>query len=164
MAAVTLRHSTPSASCRVRKQRKPAQTCVNTAQTFSCLRTICANMRKHAQTCVNLRQCLRRWLFPQTKCPLRKPAQTLRKHCANIAQTCANLPLRKHCANIAQTLRKHCANIAQTLRKHCGNIVQTTYTLRRPAKKLIYANTAQKLRKNCANTAQTLRKPAQTLK
>ena len=54
-------------------------------------------------------------------------AQTLRKHCANNAQTCVNmrkhffLRMFAHTSLHAQTLRKHCANIAQT----CANIAQT---------------------------------------
>jgi hypothetical protein len=45
-----------SASCPVRKHVQTAQTCANAAQTFLCLRTICANMLKHAQTCANMRK------------------------------------------------------------------------------------------------------------
>ena len=74
-------------------------------------------------------------------------AQTLRKHCANhaqtlwhirkfcgnIAQQCGNIAqtLRKQCANAAQTLRKRCANAAQTLRQRCANAVQTCVNLRK---------------------------------
>ena len=99
-------------------------------------------------------------------------AQTMRKHCANTAQTCVNM--RKHaqttdlkffyCLRTRVDKRKH----AQTLRKHCANTAQTCVNMRKHAQttdlNFLYAclrtrvdkrKHAQTLRKHCAN----MRKP-----